>query len=300
MDRLVAMRHFLAVIDGANFSKAAKRLRVSKATVTQSVKNLEGHLGVRLLNRTTRQVRLTSEGEAYAERCHELLQELDRLDLEIAESAKAASGELRIELPSEIGHTHILPKIMEFAELHPDVRTSIILTADPSSLIDAGIDVALQLGDLVSSSLIARKIATTRQVACASPSFLSGYAKPLHPNDLLDMACLGFFSPKTSKPRKWSFRKGDETCEFLPNGPMQLNNGNALINVARRGAGVIYVPDILVRHHIASGELVQLLQDWETIERGLYIVCQNRRNLSAKVRAFVSFVETSFFEEASA
>lgn len=294
MDRLTAMRHFLAVVENGNFSSAARRLGVANATITQSIKNLEASLGVRLMNRTTRKMTLTGEGATYAERSRGVLEALDQLDTEVAQSATEPAGHLRVELPPAIGETFVVPRILEFAELNPNVNLTVLLNPVASSLTESGIDVAIQLGELESSSLIARKIYTARKVACASPAYLSQVGSPNHPSDLLEMKCLAFTTPKSARPRKWTFSKDGESFEFFPNGQLRINSSKILVDLARNGGGVVYALDILLAEHLKSGDLIQLFPDWDTAERDLYVVYHDRHNLSEKVRSFADFVAKVF------
>src|SRR3546814_3313919 len=144
------------------------------------------------MNRTTRQMKLTSEGNTYADRCRHLLNELDGIEREIIHLAKAPCGQLRIEVPSAIGHAHIVPKIFQFSNHYPDVQTTVFLTPGASTLIEEGIDVAIQLGDLESSSLIARKIHTVHHVACAAPSFLAGHRSEEHTSELQSLMRISY------------------------------------------------------------------------------------------------------------
>lgn len=294
MDRLTAMRHFLTVVENGNFSSAARRLGLANATVTQSVKNLESSLGVRLINRTTRHMTLTSEGSTYAERCRYLVAELDRLDAEVAESSKEVSGDLRVEIPASIGQTFIVPRIREFTQKYPDVDLTIFMDPDASTLTERGIDVAIQLGSLESSSLIAKRVYTTKKLVVASPVYRASEGLLQHPNELPGRECLLFYSPRSAKPPKWIFVKGDEQVEIAPQGKIRINSSKALIDIALEGAGVVFALDTLVVEHLKSGALVEMLPGWRSPERGLYIVYQNKENLPRKVRAFVRFIERVF------
>jgi LysR family transcriptional regulator for bpeEF and oprC len=294
MDRLTAMRHFLAVVENGSFSSAARRLGVANATVTQSIKNLETSLGVRLLNRTTRKMTPTWEGATYADRTSSLLHELDQLEIEIAHSVTAPSGTLRVEMPPALAESVVIPRILEYSKLYPKVDVRLLLDPVASSLTENGIDVAIQLGELQPSSLIARKVYRARKVACASPSFLSVNGYPTHPRELEEMNCLAFASPRAVHPRKWSFERAGELHEFVPTGQLLINSSKLLVDLARHHGGVVFALDILVAEHLKSGELVQLLPDWSTPTRDLYVVFHDKHNLPEKVRSFAEFVTRIF------
>lgn len=294
MDLLTSMRHFVAVVETGSFSQAAKRLGVANATVTQSIKNLEDHLGVRLINRTTRRMNLTWEGGIYEQRCRAMLADLEDIERTLAKAAAAPRGRLTVEMPAAIGQALIVPALVEFARAYPDVQTVVLLNPGSSSLVEDGIDVALQLSDLENSSLIARKVHTLRHVACASPGYIDAEGDPSHPDELQRLSCLGFYGPRTGKPLEWTFHRDGNTVSHVPAGPFHSNSSDALINVAIRDGGIVYMPDALVHRHLLSGRLVEVLSGWETLERSLFLVYPDRKNLPAKVQAFARFVEQIF------
>lgn len=294
MDLLNAMRNFTAVVDSKSFSQAAMRLRLSNATVSQSVKNLEGHLGVRLLNRNTRRVTLTDEGMRYDERCRTALAEIEEIQSSLVESRHQACGRLCIELPYALGKAYILRHLGAFTEAHPRLEMTVLLNPVSGRVIEEGIDAAVQLGSLPSSSLISRRIYTTDHVACAAPAYLARRGIPQTPQQLRDHVCVGFWSPSTHRVADWLFRRGDETFAHTPRGPLQFNSSEAAIELAQQGGGIVYMPDLLVRDHLRDGRLVSLLRGWRTLERPVYLVYPEKRHLPAKVRAFSDFLDRIF------
>ena len=294
MDLLNAMRNFTAVVDAKSFSQAAMRLRLSKATISQSVKNLEDHLGVRLLNRNSRQVTLTDEGLRYDERCRTALAEIDEIQTSLLESRQQACGRLCVEMPYALGKAYILPRLSEFTQAHPKVELTVLLNPVSGRMIEDGIDAAIQLGSLPSSSLISRRVHSTAHVACAAPSYLARCGEPSHPRELRDHVCIGFWSPSTHRVFDWEFQRGEERVAHTPRGPLRFNSSEAAIDFAQQGAGVVYMPDLLVRGHVAAGRLQPLLPAWRTLERGIFLVYPEKRHLPAKVRAFAGFLDTVF------
>jgi LysR family transcriptional regulator for bpeEF and oprC len=160
--------------------------------------------------------------------------------------------------------------------------------------VETGIDVALQLGELKDSRVVARRVRNARHVACAAPALLAEHGEPAHPKDLASMNCLGFYSPTTGRVLEWRFRKGNETWKHLPGGNLLFNSSEALIDVAVRGGGVIYMLDVLIKHAVAAGKLKPLLTEWDTLERPIFLVHPHKKHVPAKVRAFAEFVEQLF------
>lgn len=294
MDRLSAMRNFVAVIETGRFSRAAKKLAMANATITESVKNLERHLGVRLLDRTTRHISPTWEGRAYYDRCRAIIAEVDALELALSESTSTPRGHLRVEAPAALGHAYLVPNLPGFAARFPDLKTTVLLNPGPTGLVEGGIDVALQLGELKDSRLVARKIYDGRYVACAAPGYLARCAEPIHPRDLRTMNCLGFYAPHTGRMLEWRFSRGKEKWKHLPSGSLQFNSSEALIDVAIRGGGVIYMLDVLIKPAVSAGQLKPLLPEWTTLQRPIFLVHPHKHHVPPKVRCFAEFVEHLF------
>jgi LysR family transcriptional regulator for bpeEF and oprC len=299
MNLLNAMRTFTAVVDAKSFSQAAMRLRLSNATVSQSVKNLEDHLGVRLLNRNTRRVTLTDEGMRYDERCRTALAEIEEIQSSLVESRHQACGRLCVEMPYALGKAYILPHLGAFTEAHPRLEVTVLLNPVSGRVIEEGIDAAVQLGSLPTSSLISRRIYATDHVACAAPSYLARRGIQQTPQDLRNHVCIGFWSPSTHKVADWLFHRGNETVAHTPRGPLHFNSSEAAIEMAQQGAGIVYMPDLLVRDRLRDGRLAPLLPGWRTLERPVYLVYPEKRHLPAKVRAFADFLDRIFADIAS-
>ena len=294
MDLLNAMRNFTAVVDAGGFSQAAIRLRISKATISQSVKNLEDHLQVRLFNRNTRHVKLTEEGIEYNERCRSMLEEIDEIQRSLVKRKLEAEGRLCVEIPYALGKSHILPHLGEFTRTYPSLETTVLLNPSSGRLIEDGIDVAVQLGSLPSSSLIARRIYSMTHITCASPAYLKKSGRPKTPADLKDHQCIGFWSLTNHRVSDWTFERSNEIVTHVPKGALHFNSSEAAIEMALADGGIIYMPDLLVRDHIRAGRLVPLLREWSTRERPIYLVYPDKRYVPMKVRAFASFIESIF------
>ncbi len=288
------MRIFVAVVENSSFSRAAKKLTLGNPAVSESIKNLEKILGVRLLDRTTRRMNPTAEGTLYYERCRTVLADIDEIELALSETRAIPRGRLRVAVPAALGHAYIVPALAEFAARYPDLRTTVLLDAGPTSPLESGVDVAMQLGQLKDSRVIARRIYQAKHVACAAPALLARQGEPRHPKDLHAMNCLGFYAPNTGRLLEWHFRKGTETWDHVPAGNLLLNSSEALIDLAVRGTGVIYMLDVLIRPAVSAGALKPILTDWTTLARPLFLVHSHKQHVPAKVRVFEDFMERLF------
>lgn len=294
MDLLNAMRNFTTVVDAGGFSQAAIRLRISKATISQSVKNLEDHLEVRLFNRNTRHVKLTEEGAEYNERCRAMLSEIEQIQRNLMKRKSEAEGRLCVEIPYALGKAYILPYLHEFAETYPNIETTVLLNPSSGGLIEGGIDIAVQLGDLPSSSLIARRVFRMRHIACATPSYLAENGTPKTPFDLRKHKCIGFWSPLHRRVTDWQFERDNEIITHAPSGSLHFNSSEACIELALQGGGIVYMPDLIVRNELREARLVPLLEEWATRDRPIYIVYPDKRYMPMKVRAFAGFIDAIF------
>ncbi len=288
------MRIFVTVVESGSFSRAAKKLALGNPAVSDSIKNLEKALAVRLLDRTTRRMNPTAEGTLYYERCRAVLADIDEIELALSETRAKPRGRLRVAVPAALGHAYIIPALADFAARYPDLRTTVLLDPGPGSPVESGVDVAIQLSQLQNSRLVARKIYQTKHIACAAPSLLALHGEPKHPKELHAMNCLGFFAPSTGRVLAWQFRKGGESWAHLPAGNLLLNSSEALIDLAIRGNGVIYMLDVLIKRATSAGALKPILTDWTTLARPVYLVHSHRQHVPAKVRVFEDFMERLF------
>jgi DNA-binding transcriptional LysR family regulator len=293
MDQLSAMRVFVRVVEHGSFSQAANLLRHSNSSVTDAVMRLEKHLGVRLLNRTTRRVSPTWEGQQYYQQVKLMLAELDSLESAIGDMRLTPRGRLTVEIPIALGMAYIVPALPEFAAAYPLLEICVLFTPRPTSS-GTKADLALRLGELADSDAIAKKICELRHLACATPDYLAQHGEPHHPNELGRHNCLGFFSPEERAPREWLFENGQESVRHAPVGNLQLNSSEALIELASHGAGIIYLPDLLVQRAIQKGAMRAILPDWDTLHLPLYLVQPHKRYSSAKVQVFGEFLEKLF------
>jgi len=291
MDRIDAIQAFLAVIETGSFVAAADKLALSKAVVSRQVALLEDQLGVRLLHRTTRRVSLTSDGELFAARSRDLVQQWQETVDEVSHQTVQARGTLRINVPLTYGVMHLAPLWPLFMHQNPDVLLDVTLSDRVVDLVDEGFDLAVRIGHLPSSSLVSRRLATMRLKLCASPAYVKAHGAPQRPSELSEHLILAYSLLATGDA--WTLSKIDDapqrqTIDVKP--VMRSNNGDTCTQAAIAGQGVVLQPDFMVQSHIDQGELVELLPDWQADESGIYAVYPTRRHLPAKVRLMIDFL----------
>lgn len=292
MDKFQEMQAFVAVVKAGSFVKAADVLNVSKAAVSRYVNELEIRLGVRLLQRTTRRLSLTADGEVFLARCEELLAHLDEAEGEVTSRSGEASGLLKVNAPVSFGILHLAALWSEFAGKHPKVSLDITLADRPVDLVEEGYDLAVRIARLQDSSLVGRKLSSTRMVLCASPKYLKKHGSPKHPSELITHTILAYsyFSLRD----EWTFSGpgGDVTVKTHPT--IHTNNGDTCVSGALAHQGIILQPTFLVGAALTTGELVEIMPLYKSIELGIYAIYPTRRFVSAKVRLLIDFLVNHF------
>ena len=293
MDRLAAVEAFVRVAEAQSFSGAAARIGSSKSAVSRLVSALEADLGVRLFHRTTRSLSLTEAGRGYFERTSRILADLQEADLAVSQLQAAPRGLLRVSAPMSFGFLHLAPALPEFFREHPEVSADVTMSDRFVDLIDEGFDIAVRIGVLEDSALIARRLAPIRLAICASPAYLAAHGTPLVPDDLKSHECLTNSNLPSS--REWRLRSPDgHPLTVEVSGRLSCNNGDALRVAAVEGMGVIIMPTFIIGEDVKAGRLVRLLQDYVPADIALYAVYPPTRHLSPKVRAFVDFLAARF------
>jgi LysR family transcriptional regulator for bpeEF and oprC len=288
------MEVFSKVVEAGSFSAAARRLELPNATVSTLLRSLEAHLGVRLINRTTRRMHLTDDGAAYYERCRRILGEIAETESALARTRTKPQGKLRVDLPTAFGRMHFVHALPAFMERYPEIKLTLCMTDRRVDFIEDGIDAAVRGGPLEDSSLIARRIHEARYIACASPDYIRRHGEPKSPRDLVNHRCLGFYSPLSEQITPWVFSRNGMSMVHEVDGSIAINSSDVLIEAASVGAGIVFMMDVSVSHAIGNGTLVPLLTDWQTKSVPLSVVYPQTRHLSAKVRVFVDFVASMF------
>lgn len=288
MDKYQEMRVFTGVVDAGSFVAAAENLGMSKAAVSRYVSDLEQRLGVRLLHRTTRKLSLTQEGELFLARCREILASIDASEAELSTRTDSASGLLKISVPVSFGIRHLAPLWSEFLAAHPRMSLDVQLADRVIDLVDEGFDLAVRIARLPDSSLVSRKLASTRLVLCASPAYLERRGAPQHPSELPQHEILGY--SLLSMGDQWQFQgpEGPVTVKVRPR--IWTNNGDTCVAAALSGTGIQLQPTFLVARELAAGELVEVLPQYRSVELGIYAVYPTRKFVLPKVRALVEYL----------
>jgi len=292
MDRFAALRTFVTVVEKGSFAAAAEALGFSRGMVTKHVADLETHLDTRLLNRTTRRLSLTEAGAGFLSRGLEILDLLDEAERAATTATAHPSGVLRVNAPMSFGVLHLADAIAGYHGLFPDVTVELTLNDRVVDLVEEGFDVAVRIGTLRDSSLMARRLAPCRLVIAASPDYLHQHSRPATPGDLKDHQCLLYMY--ASEGNAWRFERQGSVRTVKVAGPLRSNNGEALMHAAINGMGVIRQPTFMLSPAIRRHELEVLLPDWTLPELGIYAVWPHNHHLSAKVRTFVDFLVEQF------
>ena len=293
MDRAGEMTAFVRAVETGGFSAAARDLGLTPSALSKLVTRLEDRLGARLLQRTTRRLQLTAEGEAFYARARPILRALDEAEAEVAQAGVSPRGLLRLHCGSAFGMHQLAPAIPRFQERHPEVEIDITISDQPLGAIEEGIDLAIRIGPLDESSMVARRICNLERVICASPAYLARCGTPRTPDDLQQHNCLWI----TSLPalRRWPFDTDEGIRVVNVGGNVVANNAETVLQLAVAGVGITRLTDVIVGDAIRSGELLPILTDWNHVEPvPLYATYPSGRNLSPKVRAMVDFLVEEF------
>ena len=288
MDRLQSMEVFVAVVDLGSFTAAANAFRITPPMVSKHINGLEKRLGATLLTRTTRRLHLTEIGQTYYENCKKILGEI-----EVAESGATAmsatpKGLLRVSASIWFGSLTLAPIVCDYLKQHPEVNVDLSLTDRYVDIVDEGIDVAIRIGELEDSSLMARKLSLFALSICASPAYLKQIGTPKKPEDLLQHQCLGFTNWRTQSGWRLLQRQIGASTGIAPR--FESNNGQALRTAALKGIGIIMMPTDLLRQDIEQGTLVEIMQDYVPPPRPIHAVYPRERQSVPKLTSFVEFL----------
>lgn len=292
MGRFLEMQTFTAVVDAGSFVKGAQALGQSKAAMSRHMSELEARLGVRLLQRTTRRLSLTEEGQVFYARSKELLAGLTEAESEVASRGHTPSGLLKINAPVTFGVLHLAPLWGQFRQQHPEVTLDITLSDRVVDLVDDGYDAAIRIARLPSSTLISKRLASTRIALCASPGYLKKQGEPRHPSELAQHAVIAY-SYWSSKD-EWRFDGPDGPVSVKTTPGLRTNSGDTCRAAALADQGIVLQPTFIVGPDLAAGRLVELMPEFRSVELGIYLVYPSRRHVLPKVRALVQFLSQHF------
>ena len=294
MDRLTDIALFLKVLDSGSISAAARNLDMSVAVASKRLQRLEQELGVRLLHRTTRHVHATEEGTTLAAEGRTLVEDLESLTSGLRRGGTEVTGTLRITASPTFGQLYISPRIPEFLSLHPKVKLSIHFSDEVIDLVSAGFDMAIRIGSLEDSRLVARQLATNQRVLCAAPAYLKKHGRPATPADLEHHQCLVQVGAQ-GKPAIWRLKSpGGREVNALTNCYLESNLGDALRDAALAGLGIALHSTWHVCEDLRAGRLEIVLPDYPVADTGIYAVMPQRRLMPLRVRAFTDFLATWF------
>lgn len=294
MDRLDEIRAFAAVADARSFTQGARKLDVSGAQVSKLVARLENRLGARLLNRTTRDVSLTDTGQAYLERARDLLESFDALESSVRDQS-GPSGNLKISAPVSFGKNQLTPALLEFAQGCLAVSLDVTFSDRMVNLVEEGFDVAVRIGHLTDSSLVARRLAAVRMITCASPDYLAGAGIPRTLGEVGGHEAI--LDTNARDATLWRFGRHGEAQEVRVHGRLKFNGAEACVEAAVKGFGIVRTPAFAAAEALRTGRLVPLLCDFEPEEIHVHAVYPHARHLAAKVRAFVDFLAKRYAGE---
>ncbi len=284
MHQWQGINEFVAVAQTQSFTTAAKKLNISTAQVSRQISALENRLAVKLFNRTTRKVSLTEVGSLYYQQCHSILTMLAQSELQISQFQATPTGQLRITSAITYGENIIAPLLNDFALQYPQLHIELYLSNELVDLIDGNYDLAIRLGKLENSSLIAKRLGSRRQYVCASPSYIARYGKPTTLDALRQHNCL------RGQHDYWRFQEQGKTRNIQITGNLRYNSGRSLADAACKGLGIIQVPNLYVSKFIEQQKLVPLLVDFQEEDEGIWALYPQNRHLLPKVRLFLDYL----------
>ncbi len=286
---LLSLQTFVRIADGGSLSAAARATGRSLPAISRSLVQLEADLGVRLLHRTTRRIHLTDAGVQYLERCRRILAEVDDANASVSNLDRSLAGPITLTAPILFGQLHIAPVVTEFLGLHPEVSASLMLSDALSNIVEEGIDLAVRIGRLQDSGLVARKLGEVRRVVCAAPAYLKRRGTPKTPKDLANHSCLQFGA--LSPTPYWEFHEAGKPRQVRVQGNFSSNQGAPVIEAARAGLGIVFLLSYQVQELVAKGELRVVLQAYEAPPIPVSVILPSGRLQPARVRALADFLQ---------
>lgn len=291
MDVFHSMRVFVSVIETGSFTKAAQALHLHRPAVSKTIQLLEQQLGGRLLNRTTRQVNLTPEGEAFYDRCKSLLADVSETMSSLGNRPARLIGKLRVDMPVSLAKLLIIPSLMDFQSLYPGIELTIGASDKPIDMLSEGVDCVVRMGELEDSSLIASSIGYLPMVTCAAPSYIERYGTPQSLADLGTHRAVNYFSGNNPRPIEWVFNVDRQVKAMRLESGIRVNDTEAFVASALAGFGLLQGLQISVRSHLQDGSLVQVLSNYEVPAKRVSILYPHRELLPPKVEVFIEWLK---------
>ncbi|MBD5803670.1 HTH-type transcriptional regulator DmlR [Azoarcus sp. Aa7] len=287
MDRLQAMEVFVRVAEAGSFTAVADRLNVARSAITRQIAALEAHLGTKLLARSTRRLSLTSSGSAYLEKCRDILAMVEAAEGDLAGEKQAPRGQIRASVPMSFGVRHLMPLVADFITTYPEVSVDVEFSDRRVNLIEEGMDFAVRISEQIDPSLVIRRLSRSSLAVVASPDYLDRHGRPQHPEELLQHHCLTY---TLGSSLGWSFSVNGEPYSVPIKGRFRANNGDALLDAAIRGLGIVREPTFLTSQAVRAGLLEVLLPEYSATELHIYAVFPGTRYVPHRVRTLVDYL----------
>lgn len=294
MELLQSMQVFAHVAELGSFTKAADAAQLGRPQITRAIQDLEASLGVRLFQRTTRKVRLTTEGEQFYQRVVGILVSVAETTSMFARSGASLRGKLRIDIPTAFSQPAFIASLLAFSDSHPEVEMALGVTDRAVDLVAEGVDCVIRIGDLPDSSLIARRIGMATMVTCAAPAYLQAHGAPATPDDLAAHRGVSFLSGQNHRPLPWQFLQDGQDISYVSRHGIIVNESNAYVQCGVAGFGVLQAPGITLERYLADGSLVEVLDQYRPRARPVSVLYPSRSQLAPQVKAFVDWLSQRF------
>lgn len=295
MDQVAALRAFVRIVETGSFTQAAAGLGTPKATVSKLLQQLEAHLRTKLLSRTTRRLAVTADGAAYYERAARLLHDLEELDASVTASQARPKGRLRVDASSSIAQGIIMPALGGFFARYPDIQLEVGTSDRATDLVADNVDCVIRAGVIGDLSLIARRVAEMHMATCAAPAYLHAHGTPADPRALeQDHVGVGYLKQGLAEPHPLKFVRGGEALEVAVRYQVTVNEAQTYLAAGLAGHGILQVPHFMVRQHLESGALREVLPEWSVPPLPLHVVYSPSRHLSTRLRVFVDWAAALF------
>jgi DNA-binding transcriptional LysR family regulator len=282
------MKVFMQIIESGSLTKAANELNTSLPTVVRTLASLEEYLKITLITRTTRKITITEEGQRYLQRCQRILYEIEQSELEISANQNVPSGKLKITASVMYGSTYIAPLVAKFLQKHEQVNIELHLSDQNINLVEEAVDIAIRIGPLSDSNMIAKKVGSVRKIICATPALLNKIGAINHPKDLSSLPCIIFTG--LSQGKNWHLHQGEKVHSIPVKGPLTCNNITSALNVVKENLGLGMFLSYQVEKELTNGELSVVLEEYEPPPLDVSVVYSHSKLMSTKTRYFVDWV----------